>query len=184
MMNLSRIRKSCLTIIVTLVVGVGASQSAWGGYEEGLDAYKRKDYATAFKEWMPLAKEGNKFAQFKLGWLYRVGSGVRLDVKEAVRWWRKAAEQGHASAQSNLAFMYLSGRGVLQDKKVAAKWYRKAAELGDAPGQYKLGEMYDDLKKNLPTVVRGRAPGYFLSKRKTCIPEEYRKLTGRKCDLR
>ena len=36
-------------------------------YQKGLDAAKSGDYATALKEWRPLAKKGMAAAQYNLG---------------------------------------------------------------------------------------------------------------------
>jgi hypothetical protein len=32
-------------------------------FQDGLDAYNKQDYTAAFKEWQPLAKQGNADAQ-------------------------------------------------------------------------------------------------------------------------
>ena len=39
-------------------------------YQDGVDAYKRKDYKTAYKLWLPLAEQGNAKAQYNLGVMY------------------------------------------------------------------------------------------------------------------
>ena len=49
-------------------------------------AYDRKDYATALREFRPLAEQGMAEAQFNLGTFYQFGWGVRQDHAEAVRW--------------------------------------------------------------------------------------------------
>ncbi len=112
------------------------------GINAGVAAYKLGAYATAFREWHPLAKQGNAKAQYNLGLMYRKGQGVPQDDAEAVGWWRKAAEQGNAGAQNNLGFMYSNGLGVTQDYAEAMGWWRKAAEQGNATAQYNLGFMY------------------------------------------
>ena len=43
---------------------------AWAGFDEGLAAAKRGDYATALREWRPLAKQGDADAQYNLGVMY------------------------------------------------------------------------------------------------------------------
>ena len=64
----------CLTL--TLLLGsVGNSESA--DYQKGLTAYHFGDYATALREWTPLAKQGNAGAQFSLGFMYEKG-GLKL----------------------------------------------------------------------------------------------------------
>ena len=111
-------------------------------FQDGEDAVKRGDYATAAKQWRPLAEQGHVEAQVRLGFMYERGEGVPQDDGEAVHWYRLAAEQGHAGAQSNLGTMYEYGRGVPQDYEKAVRWYRQAAEQGSAMGQHNLGGMY------------------------------------------
>ena len=131
----------CLTIAV-LVLSAGMS---WGAdYNKGWYAYDRGDFATALREWTPLAEHGDADAQCNLGWMYEFGEGVPLNYKTAVKWYTLAAEQGLASAQTNLGWMYEKGRGVPQNYKTAVKWYRLAAEQGDVDAQYNLGWMYDN----------------------------------------
>ena len=56
---------------------------AWADFQDGLDAYDRGDYSTAFKEWLPLAKAGNGEAQLRLGAMYAKGQGVPQDFAQA-----------------------------------------------------------------------------------------------------
>jgi len=60
-------------------------------FQAGMDAHNQGDYATALKEWRPLAELGEAEAQYKLGALYYQGIGVPQDDAEAVRWYRFAA---------------------------------------------------------------------------------------------
>ena len=114
---------------------------AWAGLDEGIAAYKRFDYATAVREWRPLAEQGDAVAQYHLGNLYRTGQGVPQDYAEAAKWFRKAANQGDANAQYNLGVKHYNS--LPQDYAEAAKWFRKAANHGDAAAQYYLGVIYD-----------------------------------------
>ncbi len=133
-----------LALIAALCAGftLGLTAPAWAGWDEGVAAAKRGDYATALREWRPLAEQGVAKAQFNLGFMYRNGLGVPQDTAEAVKWYGKAAEQGNADAQVNLGSMYSNGQGVPEDHAEAAKWFRKAAEQGVAEAQYNLGFMY------------------------------------------
>lgn len=129
---------------------------SYAGYEEGLTAYHKEDFQTAFKEFKLSAHQGVAQAQFNLGVMYVNGQGVAQDNEEAVKWFRKAADQGHASAQNNLGFMYANGRGVAQDYAQAVYWYRKAADQGHAEAQNNLGVMYDNgqiARQLSPTVL-------------------------------
>ena len=65
-------------------------------YQKGLTAAQSGDFATALREWTPLAKQGDAFAQFNLGLMYDNGQGVPQDYKTAVKWYKLAAEQGHS----------------------------------------------------------------------------------------
>jgi len=133
----------CLTIAV-LLGSAGCDESA--DYQKGYTAYKSGDYATALREWSPLAEQGNARAQTFLGMLYRNGQGVPRDDKTAVKWYRLAAKQEYAAAQFNLGRMYYHGMGVPQDDKTAVKWFRLAAEEGHAFGALNLAFAYFDGK--------------------------------------
>lgn len=122
-------------------VALNAS-SASADFDAGLTAANRNDYATALKEWRPLAEQGNVAVQYFLGSLYFYGKCVPMSYKEAAKWFRRAADQGLASAQGSLGLMYKSGQGVSRNGKQAAKWLRLAAEQGDANAQSNLGLMY------------------------------------------
>ena len=89
-------------LLLTLLVGNPAVSA---DFKKGVIAYQSGDYATALREWEPLAKQGDSRAQFNLGLMYGKGRGVLRDYKTAVKWYRLAAEQGYASAQSNLKKM-------------------------------------------------------------------------------
>ena len=95
---------------------------------KGLEAAKAGDFASALREWTPLAEAGNAEAQFYLGKIYFNGRGTSQDFSEAVKWYRRAADQEYVIAQFNLGQMHLLGIGVSQDYSEAVKWYSKAAE--------------------------------------------------------
>ena len=111
-------------------------------FQKGFVAYNAGDFATALKEWKPLAEQGRVSAQIYLGYLYDGGLGVPQDYKEAVKWYLLAAEQGDASAQFNLCGMSASGQGVPQDHKEVLKWCLLAAEQGHAIAQSNLGALH------------------------------------------
>jgi len=120
------------------------SPISWGAdFDKGYSAYQKRDYATALREWTPLAEQGDAGLQYFVGMMYQEGVfGVLQDHKAAVKWYTLSARQGYANAQYNLGWMYDNGRGVLQDHKTAVKWYTLAAEQGHASAQYNLGWMY------------------------------------------
>jgi TPR repeat protein len=74
------VRRSFLVIAMLWRLGGAADSQA------GVEAYNRGDYATAYREWLPLAQQGALEAQFNLGPMYPNGRGVAEDDAEAVRW--------------------------------------------------------------------------------------------------
>ena len=55
-----------LMMVLTVLLGsVGAGWSA--DFQKGYTAYQTGDYATALREWRPLAEQGNANAQYNLG---------------------------------------------------------------------------------------------------------------------
>ena len=133
-----------LVFPIALVLSIVClTASAWADFNAGENAYHRGDYATALREWQPLAKQGHAVAQYNLGLLYANGHGVPKDDVQARQWYEKAAAQGHANAQVNLGSLYDYGRGVPQDFKMAVRWYLRSANQGNDIAQRKLGLLYE-----------------------------------------
>jgi len=126
---------------VLLVLGF-AAQSARADFDAGMAAAKRKDFASAMKEWMPLAERGDARAQTMVGELYAFGKGVPQDDRKAADWFLRAAEQGHAEAQFDLGKMNSLGRGMAKNDVQAANWYRRGAVQGDRRSQSMLATAY------------------------------------------
>ena len=99
-------------------------------FNKGLTAAQNGDFATALKEWKPLAEQGDATAQFNLALMYSKGDGVPQDYKEAVRWYTLAAEQGDAQAQYNVAVSFYKGEGVIKDIVYAHMWKNISASNG------------------------------------------------------
>src|SRR5580658_7260174 len=77
--------------------------------QEGAAAYGRGDYAAALKLLLPLAGQGDAYAQANVALMYAKGQGVPQDLARAADWYRKAAEQGNVFAQDNLGLLYATG---------------------------------------------------------------------------
>jgi len=129
-----------VTLCLTIAVLLGSAGVSWSAdFQKGLTAAQSGDFATALREWTPLAEQGNADAQSNLGQMYDQGLGVSQDYKTAVKWYTLAAEQGNADAQFTLGMM---NDHEEEDYKTALKWYTLAAEQGDARAQNNLGSMY------------------------------------------
>ena len=129
-------------LLLAIAFVLGLATCAGTDFEKGMAAYERGDYATALKEWRPLAEQGNVDALRNLGFMYWTGQGVPQNYAEAAKWYRKAAEQGDVNAQNIIGGMYSFGQGVPKDNAVAVKWISRAAEQGHAEAQRNLGTMY------------------------------------------
>ena len=128
-------KKLTLTICLTITLFMVSACEESTGYQKGYAAYESGDYATALREFKPLAEQGDADAQNSMGWMYQKGLGVPQDFKTALKWYTLAAEQGNAYAQYNLGHMYTNGKGVPQDNKTAVKWFRLAAKQGHPRAQ-------------------------------------------------
>jgi len=73
------------TLCHALAVLLGSAGGSWSAdFQKGLTAAQSGDFATALREWTPLAKQGDADAQSNLGSLYLYGWGVSQDSKTAV----------------------------------------------------------------------------------------------------
>ncbi len=63
----------------------------FAGFNEGLDAAQRGDFATALKEWGPMAEQGDPGAMLNLGVLYQYGEGVPQNRVIAYTLFKRAA---------------------------------------------------------------------------------------------
>ena len=95
-----------------------------------IEAFRDKDYQTAFGLFKPLADQGRPEAQYYLAGLYRNGQGVLANNKKALDWMRKSAWQGYSGAQTALARMYFEGIDGDKDYFLAYTWYLMAERNG------------------------------------------------------
>jgi tetratricopeptide (TPR) repeat protein len=102
--------------------------------DEGLAAYRAKDYALAFMRLQPLAQQGVAAAQFTLGEMYAGGEGVKQDAAEATHWYEQAATAGDAKSQMHMGVHYL--RSQERDYQQAAAWFKRAAEQDQTEAEY------------------------------------------------
>lgn len=110
-------------------------------------AYKKKDYAAAFREFAPAAKQGNAEAEVYLGRMYLLGQGVPQDREEAIKLFKASGDQGNADAQFFLGTIYLLPR---KDVPQGLMWMRLSAEQGNQDAQLLLGQTYMQGVKELP----------------------------------
>ena len=134
--------KGVTGLLVAALMAASLPGVASAGFEEGVAAYERNDFEAAMREFLPLARAGNAWAQYNVGVLHHHGLGVEADLDEAVKWYGLAAGNGHAWAQRTLGDLSAGGAWGKPDFADAAQWYRLAAEQNDAEAQRKLGALY------------------------------------------
>ncbi len=125
------------------VLSALAAAALWGAawaddLEQGLAAWRARDWAQAFVLLAPLAEAGVHEAEFALGEMYRKGEGVVADRQEALKLLARAAEAGHEGARLSLAQLYET-EGEGQDLEATLQWLRRAAEEGGAEAWFQLG---------------------------------------------
>lgn len=102
-----------------------------------------EDYQGA-RAWFEMAaKQGDAYAQHRLGYYYAQGLGVPRDYRKAAKWYRTAAEQGYAFGQIGLGGLYVIGFGVPRDHVQAYMW------LNLALSQLSPGEERNTVKQGL-----------------------------------
>ena len=65
----------CAALALLLAPAIGKAQD----FDAGMAAHKAGDYATALRDWAPLAEQGDALAQLGLGDIYANGEGGRHD---------------------------------------------------------------------------------------------------------
>jgi TPR repeat protein len=135
----SRIHRAAIlaaSMLATLMPPVSADGVA------GLKAYEAGDYATALKEFTPLAEAGQASAQAALGQMYLDGHGVPQDPARAAIWLEKAANGGLARARAQIGALYATGTGVPQNEMNASYWLLKAAAQNVRQSQRFMSERF------------------------------------------
>jgi uncharacterized protein len=126
-----------------LALGVGGSAFAGGdGLRDGAAAFAGKDYSTATRLLLPLARAGDPVAGCMVTVMRDRALGRVAYDADAMAATCIAAASGSAAAELDLAGNYRSGLIVEQDAAKAAELYRRAAERGAAVAQKALGDLH------------------------------------------
>ncbi|HEP1080795.1 TPA: sel1 repeat family protein [Pasteurella multocida] len=123
--------KTLLSIMLLVsTMNVFAQREEDPVFEQGVEAYKRGDHATAFKLWLSRAEQGEMSAQFNVGRMYDDGDGVEQDKQQALKWYSQAALLGDARALYNLGTLYANGEGIERDWDRAKMYFKQACKAG------------------------------------------------------
>ena len=105
--------------------------------DESLTMEERSD---AVSEMDKLAENGDMYAQYLMGKLWRDGPLLITDSVEARYWFKRAAEQGHLVAQYSLAKLYLSDDVEVRDIRLGMNWLYTAAVNGSSYAMHRLAK--------------------------------------------
>jgi len=111
-----------IKFILPVILLLFPALSSTDDIDKGYQAYKNKDYVSAYKHWKISADAGDSISQYNMGLLYYFGNGVEKNLRTAFNYCKKSAEQGLPRAQNNLAHMYSDGLGVKQNYILSYKW--------------------------------------------------------------
>lgn len=97
--------------------------------ESALSNIEQRDYLTAFKELILLAKYGNSDAELYLGAMYYFGLGVGPSYQIPMLYYKASAEKGNARACNAVGLLHQSGEGVPRNDQTAQEWFAKAKAI-------------------------------------------------------
>jgi hypothetical protein len=113
-------------------------------HQEALQAYNKKDHATAFALWLKEAEQLNTQAMVNIATLYAQGLGCARDMDTAIYWFKKASYLGNSSASYNLGRLYESGLFVPESRQDALYHYRLAAKREHSGAQFNLAMLLEN----------------------------------------
>jgi TPR repeat protein len=111
--------------VSALILASGIAGSVAGGpFEDGVNAAKAGDYATAMRLWRPLADQGYAWAQSNLGLMYAKGQGVPQDHVSAHMWFNLAAAGGNigAARYRDIVTKNMSPAQIAEAQRLAREW--------------------------------------------------------------
>lgn len=89
----------------------------------------RSDIEEAIKWFKLSSSQGNAYALFYLGTMYKIGVGLEKDLKKAFLLYSESAEKGLSIAQYYLGDMYQYGVGTTVNEELAIKWITESQSL-------------------------------------------------------
>ena len=121
------IQLTFLLSLTFLFLFSGSSVVFGDDFQDGVDAYKRKDYKEAYKLWLPLAEQGDTLAQYNLGVMYTNGEGVPQDYVSAHMWLNLSGSNGDEDAVKgrNIVEKKMTKQQIEKAKEMAKKWKLK-----------------------------------------------------------
>jgi TPR repeat protein len=97
-MMLKKLMQMVLSLMMTVTVVGCASARINQELQRGRLNFEGGFYKDAFHQLLPLASEGNKEAEYAVGYMYYNGYGVNQDLESGMFWIKKSAALGYEPA--------------------------------------------------------------------------------------
>jgi len=131
-------------------------------YENGSNAFYRKNYVEANEWYRKAAEQGHEKAQYALAISYYNGYGVQKDLSIAIELWKKSAAQGNGYAKSmlekNRVDGYVSAATIAQDN-IEKAWNHEKYKARFEEGEALYGNS-KTVKKAFPIMEELAKEGY------------------------
>lgn len=162
-------------------IALPTSVAAASFYNDGVEAYRAKNYQLARELWAKAVLDGEPSARNNLGFLLYYGLGGEPDLARAIVLWKESAIYGHSESQWHLGVAYEEGKGVDKNLVEAYAWYRCSIASAEAPreGDEKAeAEIATDAYQSLVKVLDKLPAADFDAARKQA--KEYVQMFARK----
>ncbi|OUS14452.1 hypothetical protein A9Q97_03870 [Rhodospirillales bacterium 47_12_T64] len=118
----------CAGILSCCMVVSSIAQSA--SFDEAMEEFESRDYASAYRDFTAVAMTGDRDAQFMLGYVYSKGFGTPQDYVEAHKWFNLAASQGDREARRarDKLTAFMSAQQISRAQQLASEWQPAQAE--------------------------------------------------------
>ena len=111
-----------------------------------ISRYTDQDYAQALKWSSKAATQKNPRAIHDIGFLYRIGKGVKQDFQKAAAHYLLGIEAGLAISEAAYADLLFRGLGVQKDLEKAKLFFLRAAKKCEWQAMLGLSDMYAEAK--------------------------------------
>ncbi len=148
-------RAARLTLLAVVLL---CRTSALAGFEQGVQAHDRGDFATAMQEFEAAARKGDLRAQYNLGVMYQEGLGVERDAAVAGEWFKQAAAQ---AAEDEAARPDLGEAAQLATQP--AKWFRQSTQSAQTANQGTSSLGFSDAPVELGSLLVNLMIGVVIS---------------------
>ncbi|HBO37962.1 MAG TPA: hypothetical protein DD638_04815 [Pasteurellaceae bacterium] len=143
------------TLLATLFLSVAISFSV-----QAMEPPEPDDYTLEqIVELKKAAEQGDKVAQFRMGYAYHYGlAGLMADATKAMEWYQKSSAQGYAKATHNIGILYNDEDNEILDYTKAKEMYESTLQQDPTNyiAKYYLAQLYLDglgVKQDVPKAL-------------------------------